>query len=75
MKDTRIDTLAENIVRHSIKVQKGDRVLIQNNNVTPDFVKALVRATYSAGGLPFVSLKDISVERELMLGATENGLP
>ena len=71
MKDPRIDTLAENIVRHSIKVQKGDRVLIQNNNVTPDFIKALVRATYSAGGLPFVSLKDISVERELMLGATE----
>ena len=71
MKDPRIEKLAQNIVNHSIKVKAGDRVLIQNNNVTPDFIKALVRATYKAGGLPFVSLKDVFIERELMLGATE----
>ncbi|MBO4727618.1 MAG: aminopeptidase, partial [Spirochaetaceae bacterium] len=74
MKDPRIEKLAQNIVNHSIKVKAGDRVLIQNNNVTTDFIKALVRATYKAGGMPFVSLQDISVERELMLGATEEQL-
>ena len=40
----------------------------------PEFVKALVRKAYEAGAIPFVSLKDISIERELMLGATEEQL-
>ena len=60
MKDPRIDTLARGLVSYSLKVKKGERVLIQNNNVEPDLVKALVREVYAAGGLPFVSLKDIS---------------
>ena len=71
MKDPRIDKLAQILVNFSVKVQKGDRVLIQNNNLQPDFIKALVRAVYAAGGLPFVSIKDISVEREILLGATK----
>lgn len=74
MKDPRIEILAQNIMHNSIKVQKGERVLIQNNNVVPEFVKALVRKAYEAGAIPFVSLKDISIERELMLGATEEQL-
>ena len=71
MKDLRIDKLAKILVNFSVKVQKGDRVLIQNNNLQKDFIKALVRAVYEAGGLPFVSIKDVSVERELLLGATK----
>ncbi|MBO7486050.1 MAG: aminopeptidase [Spirochaetaceae bacterium] len=74
MKDPRIQKLAHMLVTHSIKAKKGEKVLIQNNNVQPELIKALIREIYAVGAYPFVSLKDISVERELMLGATEEQL-
>lgn len=74
MRDPRIDKLAKNLVKHSVKAQQGDTVLIQANNNAPDLVNALVREVYAAGAVPFVSLKDKTVERELLLGATEEQL-
>lgn len=74
MKDPRIQKLAHNLVHHSIKAKAGECVLIQNNNVQRDLIKALVRELYAAGAMPFVSLKDIQIERELLLGATAEQL-
>lgn len=71
MKDPRIDQLAKNLVNHSIKVQKGEKVLIQCNNNEPTLINALVREVYAVGAYPFVSLLDKTIERELLLGATE----
>lgn len=71
MKDPRIDTLAKNLVRHSISARAGEKVLIQANNMAPELVRALVREVYAVGAYPFVSLKDKTVEREILLGATE----
>lgn len=69
MKDQRIDTLARNLINYSIKLQKGEKVLIENFGLQRDLVKALVREAYNAGGYPFVSLKDHQVDRSLLLGA------
>jgi aminopeptidase len=74
MNDTRIDKLARLLVDYSVKVRPGEKVLIQANNPENAFVCALVRAVYAAGGVPFVWLHDKSVERELLLGATEEQL-
>lgn len=71
MKDPRIDTLAKNLVRHSIGARAGEKVLIQANNMAPELVRALVREVYAVGAYPFVSLKDKTVEREILLGTTE----
>ncbi len=74
MKDPRMDALARNLIRHSVRAQKGEKVLIQANNCVPELVRALVRETYDAGALPFVSIKDKTVERELLLHATKEQL-
>lgn len=71
MKDPRIDTLAANLVRHSINAQPGEKVLVQANNMAPELVRALVREIYAAKASPFVSLKDKTIEREILLHATE----
>ncbi|HEY9055278.1 MAG TPA: aminopeptidase [Rectinemataceae bacterium] len=71
MQDPRVRKLADLIVRYSIKVQKGEKVLIQNINPEPEFVMALVSAVHDAGGLAFVHLQDKRVERELFLGGEE----
>lgn len=71
MKDPRIDVLAHNLINYSLKLQQGEKVLIENFGLQRDLVKALVREAYNAGAYPFVSLKDHQINRELLLGAQE----
>lgn len=71
MRDVRIDILAKNLVNNSIKARKGDKVLIQANNSEPELIKAIIKEVYKVGAIPFVSLLDKTIERELLLGATE----
>lgn len=71
MKDPRIETLARNLINYSVRLQKGEKVLIENFGLQRELVVALVNEAYKAGGFPFVSLKDHQVDRALLLGAQE----
>src|SRR6476619_1983248 len=71
MKDPRIETLAKNLINYSVKLQKGEKVLIENFGLQRELVTALVKEAYAAGGYPFVLLKDHQVDRALLLGAHE----
>lgn len=71
MKDPRLQKLAQIIVGYSLKLQPGEKVLIQDTNLELDFVKALVDAIHDAGALPFVQLNDKNLERTLYSRATE----
>jgi aminopeptidase len=71
MTDPRIAKLADILVNYSLKIGKGEKVLIQDNNPEPDFVRALIRAVHGAGGLAFIALRDKTVERELYIDGTE----
>lgn len=71
MKDPRIETLAKNLINYSIRLKKGEKVLIENFGLQRELVTALVKEAYAAGGYPFVLLKDHQVDRALLLGAHE----
>ncbi|GGE77402.1 aminopeptidase [Priestia taiwanensis] len=71
MKDPRITLLAKNLINYSVKLQKGEKVLIENFGLQRELVNALVKEAYAAGGYPFVLLKDHQVDRSLLMGATE----
>ncbi|MDM5211292.1 aminopeptidase [Peribacillus sp. NJ4] len=71
MKDPRIETLAKNLINYSVKLQKGERILIENFGLQRELVNALVNEAYAAGGYPFVLLKDHQVDRALLMGAKE----
>lgn len=71
MKDPRIETLAHNLINYSIRLGKGEKVLIENFGLQRELVIALINEAYKAGGYPFVSLKDHQVNRALLLGAHE----
>lgn len=72
MKDSRIELLAKNLINYSVKLQPGERVLIENFGLQRELVTALVKEAYAAGGHPFVLLKDQQVDRALLLGAQED---
>lgn len=74
MRDPRIQTLAKNLINYSLKLQAGENVLIENFGLQKELVKALVEESYSAGGNPFVSLKDHQVDRTLLLQANQKQL-
>ncbi|WP_338777644.1 aminopeptidase [Metabacillus sp. FJAT-52054] len=71
MKDPRIQTLAHNLIHYSVRLQKGEKVLIENFGLQRELVTALVKEAYAAGGHPFVLLKDQQVDRSLLMGATK----
>lgn len=71
MKDPRIESLAKNLINYSVKLQKGEKVLIENFGLQRELVKALVNEAYAAGGYPFVLLKDHQVDRALLMGAQQ----
>jgi aminopeptidase len=71
MKDPRIEKLARSLIQYSVQLQPGEKVLIENFGLQRELVTALVKEAYAAGGYPFVSIKDHSVERALLMGAQE----
>ena len=69
--DTRYYTLADNLVRYSIALKRGERVLIDAFDVPDDMVVALVRAVRARQGIPHVQLHHARVSRELLMGVTD----
>ncbi|MFZ5975791.1 MAG: aminopeptidase [Bacillota bacterium] len=71
MTDPRIETLAKNLVHYSCSVKPGEKVLIEVTGGHEELVLALIKEIYAAGALPFVSVKLARIDRELLLGTTE----
>ncbi|MEI6875292.1 MAG: aminopeptidase, partial [Spirochaetota bacterium] len=70
MVDQRIRKLAHILVNYSVRAKKGEKVLVQDTNVEPEFVRAIVDAIHDADALPFVTLRDRTVDRALFRRAT-----
>ncbi|WP_066172984.1 aminopeptidase [Bacillus marinisedimentorum] len=74
MKDPRINKLAGSLIEYSIKLQPGEKVLIENTGIEKELVNAIVQKAYEAGGHPFVLLKENSITRTLLNGASKEQL-
>lgn len=71
MKDPRYTQLAQLLVRHSVRLQPDEKVLIEAFDIPADFTAELVRVVAEAGGLPLVSTYQQPVLRALYNTATE----
>lgn len=74
MRDPRITKLAQVLVHYSVKLQKGEKLLIENTGIQQELVSAIIEEAYKAGGHPFVELKDPKIMRSLLMGANETQL-
>ena len=69
--DERQLKLARQLVNHSCRLQKGEKVLISCNGVHPiPLVKCIIKEVYAVGAIPFLELHTNSLDREMLLGAT-----
>lgn len=74
MKDPRFEHLAQVLVKHSTRVQPGDKVLIEATDVPEEFLCVLIEQISSAGGIPLIETKHSKVMRTLQIHATEEQL-
>ncbi|MFZ5652476.1 MAG: aminopeptidase [Bacillota bacterium] len=71
MTDPRLKALAGNLVNYSCGLKPGEKILVENIGLEPPLVREIVKEVYNCGGIPFVTIKNTSVERSLLLGAGE----
>lgn len=70
MLDPRMQRLAELLVRHSMRVQPGEKVLIEAYDIPTDMTVALIKAVAAVGGQPLVSTYQQPVLRALYQAAS-----
>jgi aminopeptidase len=71
MTDPRYTKLARLLVNYSIRVQKGDRVLLDLTDVPDEMTVELMRAVRAAKGTPLVDVRHTRVTREIIRGTDE----
>lgn len=63
--------LAYNLINYSVKLQAGEKILIEVSDSGRELAEYLVEEVYKVGGVPHVIVKDAAIQRQLLLGATE----
>lgn len=66
MLDERIKKLAVNLINYSVRLQKGEKLLIEVFDGGQDLARALISEAYKAGGMPFVTFKSQALQRALL---------
>src|SRR5262249_39490609 len=74
MTDPRITRLAEVLINHSTKLQKGEHILIETFDVPEEMALALIKAARKAGGHPHVAIRNNRIMRALNADAAEENL-
>lgn len=74
MKDIRITKLANNLINYSCNLKEGEKVLIEAFGNCLPLVNELIKEAYKAKAIPFVTLKDKEVDRQLLFNATKEQL-
>ena len=71
MRDQRLDTLAKNLLEHSLAMKRGEKLLISAPAAAKPLVRSLVELAYEKELLPFVRTSDEEIRRWLLQGSTE----
>lgn len=71
MTDPRLTKLACNLVNYSCSLKKGEKIFIEAYDLDYMLVNEIVKEVYKVGAFPFVSLYDTRIQRELLLGTSE----
>lgn len=69
--DSRIEKLAYNLINYSTHIEKGEKILIEVFDTGVELAQALVKEAYKVGGIPFLSVKNQILQREMVMGATK----
>ncbi|MGD7023477.1 aminopeptidase [Rossellomorea vietnamensis] len=70
--DSRLHTLAQTVVRYSLNVQEGQKVLIEALDIHDyNYIAPFMDEVFKAGGQVFVEQTDYQINRKMMLSGTQ----
>ena len=69
--DNRNLILAHNLINYSVRLKKSEKLLIELIDEGMELAQALIQEAYKVGGIPFLTIKNLRMQRELLLGATK----
>ena len=69
MRDPRLKKLAASLLDYSLKIQPGEKLLIESETAGRDLVIELIDGVYERQAVPFVQVGDARVRRAWYLGA------
>ncbi len=73
--DTRISKLAYTLVHYSTRIEKGEKVLISYNGAScKPLIKEIIREVYRSGAYPYVDVVDNEINREIIMGCSQEQL-
>ena len=75
MRDIRIEKLANNLLNHSVNLQKSEKILIEiiGMDAIP-LGKELIRQAENIGAIPFFNIIDYEMMREILINGTKEQL-
>lgn len=72
MTDERIKKLASSLVNYSLKLKKGEKILIKSTGTDAEpLVNEVLKEVFKAGAIPFLQNDNDRLNRTLLLNATE----
>lgn len=74
MKDVRFTQLAKNLINYSCNLKEGEKILIEGYGDCKPLIKELINEAYKVKAIPFVTLKDNEINRELFMGMSKEQL-
>ena len=75
MKDLRIEKLASNLLNHSVKLQQGEKILIDILGIEAiPLGKELIKQAENIGALPIFNIIDYQILREMLVNSTQEQL-
>lgn len=69
--DKRIEILAHNLINYSTHLEQDEKILIEIFDDGKELGRALIEETYKQGAIPFLSVKNQQLQRQLIMGASK----
>ncbi len=69
--DQRFRKLAKSLINYSINLQQGEKVLLEVTDCGIPLAQALIEEAYAVGGVPFITVKNSSLQRALISGCSQ----
>lgn len=73
MRDPRYQELAHKLVHYSCRLQPGEKLLLEITGHEEALAKEIIREAYAAGGQPYVTITNETLQKEWLLGG-EGGI-
>jgi aminopeptidase len=69
-----MEKMAAGLVNYSVKLQKGEKILVEVIDSGVPLALAVIKEVYRVGGIPYVMIRNKQIDRQFMISANQEQL-